>query len=317
MFTLLVRNFKSICDGLAMRKPDFFIVGAQRSGTTAMMTYLGKHPEIFMVNDVEPHFFGTDLHRPTYIRDERSYQSLFNEAKDEKRVGEKSVGYLYSKRAAVEIKEYQPSAKIIIMLRNPVDVLYSRHSRRVYFGNEDIFDFEAALDAEEDRRQGLQLPKGVGLREAWRLLYRDRVKFVEQVQRYLDTFGRENVHIIIFDDFINDTASVYRDTLRFLDVNPDFQPEFQKLNIDRHVRSEGIHSFLKRPPKAVRSFVKTVTPFRLRQRVVNVLLSLNTKHEPRPPLPQKLRSQLQAEFLPEVEQLSKLLGRDLTHWCQT
>ncbi len=83
-----------------MRKPDFFIVGAPKCGTTAMKSYLGEHPEIFMPrSDREPHFFGTDLYKRTFIRDEQSYLSLFAEAKNEKRVGEKSVRYLYSEQA--------------------------------------------------------------------------------------------------------------------------------------------------------------------------------------------------------------------------
>ena len=301
-----------------MRKPDFFIVGGLRCGTTAMRNYLHEHPEIFMARPFHGnHIFATDLFRPNFIRDKQSYLSLFDEAQDEKRVGEKSAGYLYSKRAAVEIKEFQSSAKIIIILRNPVDMVYSSHSRHVYFGSENIFDFEAALEAEEDRRRGLRLPKGISLEAADYLPYRDWVKFVEQVRRYLDTFGRENVHIIIFDDFTSDTANVYRDTLRFLGVDPNFQPEFRKVNINRRVRSRILNNFLFNPPEVIRSFIKAVVPFPLLLRLGRSLKRLNTNYGPRQPLAPKLKKKLQTEFLPEVEQLSKLLGRDLTHWCQT
>src|SRR3989339_415720 len=137
-----------------MRKPDFFIVGAPKSGTTAMCTYLKQHPEIFMPEKKESHFFGTDLNSPRFIRDKKIYLSLFSKAKDERRVGESSVWYLYSKKAASEIKEFSPSASIIIMLRNPVDMLYSQHSQFLYNGNEDIACFEEALNAEQDRRRG-------------------------------------------------------------------------------------------------------------------------------------------------------------------
>ena len=301
-----------------MRKPDFFIVGATRSGTTSMRNYLQEHPDIFIPRiPGEPHFFGSDLYRQNDIRDEQVYLSLFDEAKDEIRVGEKSVSYLYSKRAAVEIKEFQPSAKIIIMLRNPVDVMYFSHSQLFYYGLESLFDFKAALDAEGDRSRGLRLPKDVGLQEAWKFLYRDKVRFAEQVQGYLDTFGRENVNINIFDDFVRDTSRVYKDNLLFLDVAPDFQPEFRAFNTDRRVRSVAMHKFIKRAPQSIRLLMKIVAPFQLRQRVVDGLRRLNSNPEPRVLLPQELRRQLQAELLPEVEQLSTLLGRDLTHWCQT
>ncbi len=303
-----------------MRKPDFFIVGATRSGTTSMKNYLQEHPDIFIprIPD-EPHFFGSDLYRSIWhIRNEQVYLSLFDEAKDEIRVGEKSNGYLYSTRAALEIKAFQPSAKIVIMLRNPVDVMYFSHSQMLHNGLESFVDFKAALDAEEDRSRGLRLPKGVGLQKARRfLLYRGRVQFAEQVQRYLDTFGRENVNINVFDDFVRDTPRVYKDTLLFLDVAPDFQPEFRAFNTDRRVRSVAMQNFIRRPPQSILSFIKIVTPLQLRQRAVNSLVRLNSKLEPRIQLPQELRKQLQAELLPEVEQLSTLLGRDLTHWCQT
>ena len=107
----------------------------------------------------EPHFFGRDLYSPRFIRDEERYLSLFYGAESHKRAGEASVYYLCSKRAAKEIKEFSPSACIIIMLRNPADMIYSLHSQRLYSGHENISDFEAALEAEEERKRGLRCPK--------------------------------------------------------------------------------------------------------------------------------------------------------------
>ncbi|MDV2495301.1 MAG: sulfotransferase [bacterium] len=300
-----------------MRKPDFFIVGAPRCGTTAMKSYLGEHPEIFIPPaDIEPHFFGSDMYQQSFIRDEQEYLSLFAGAKDERRVGEKSTRYLYSERAAVEIKEYQPSASIIVMLRNPVDQLYSLHNLRLYIERENIVDFEAALEAEEDRKRGLRLPDSISLREAWTLTYREIPRYTHQVQRYLDVFGRRNVHIIIFDDFISDLTKVYGDTLRFLRVDPGFQPEFRKISPSRRVRSRTVQSLLTNRPQFVRSFMKVIMPLQLRKRVFESLFALNLSYAPRPPMRPELRRQLQEEFLPEVEQLSRLLGRDLTHWCK-
>jgi hypothetical protein len=108
-----------------MRKPDFFIVGAPKSGTTAMYFYLKQHPEIFMPERKELHFFGSDFFAPHFVRDLKEYLKFFEGADNKKRIGEASVWYLYSKRAAFEIKEFNPDADIIIMLRNPVDMMYS------------------------------------------------------------------------------------------------------------------------------------------------------------------------------------------------
>jgi hypothetical protein len=280
-----------------------------------MRNYLGEHPEIFMASDVEPQFFGTDLDSPRFIRDEKQYFSLFAEAKDEKRVGEKSPRYLLSVRAATEIKAYEPSSRIIIMLRNPVDMLNALHTINLNHGFEDIFNLKAALVAEMHRKAGQRLPPSIHPAENWLLLYRETVRYAEQVQRYLDAFGREQIHIIIFDDIVSDVARVYRETLRFLYVDPDFQTDFRRVYPTIRYRSRALNNFLNKPPPRLRSLVLALTPLQVRDRITKGIRFLNKAPVRAPDL--KLRRQLQAELVPEVEQLSKLLDRDLTHWCQS
>src|ERR1700687_4738832 len=182
-----------------MSKPDFFIVGAPKCGTTALYRCLEAHPQIFVPERKEIHHFGTDLYSPTYLRDSNEYLSLFGNAGDAKRIGEASVWYLFSKRAAVEIKDFCGRASIIIMLRNPVDMIYSLHSQHLYNGTEEIQDFAEALDAEEARKRGRRLPKNVPATE--RLFYREVARYTDQVDRYLKAFGDDNVKVIIYDDF--------------------------------------------------------------------------------------------------------------------
>src|SRR5436190_21521408 len=110
-----------------MKTPNFFIVGAPKCGTTAMYEFLKQHPQIFMTRK-EVDFFGSDLYMKERIRDESAYLQLFAAATDEFRVGEGSVWYLYSKRAAAEIKRFVSDARIIIQLRDPTDMIYSLHS---------------------------------------------------------------------------------------------------------------------------------------------------------------------------------------------
>ena len=302
-----------------MRKPDFFIVGAPKCGTTSMSEYLKQHPEIFVSEPKEPHFFGTDLKslwsdRFERYRDKDKYLSLFADVRDEKRVGEASPWYLYSRQAAVEIKQFNPVSRIIIMLRNPVEMVYSLHGQQLYNGNEDIFDFEEALEAEEDRRNGRRLPETAHNPAA--LFYTDTARYCGQVQRYFDVFGRENVHIIVFDDFIGDTSQVYRETLEFLEVAPDFQLQFAVHNPAKSIRSTRLHRFTVARPAFLRR-VKWVLPNSLRRRMVKSLVRFNVRKGSRPPLSQELRHRLQQDFMEEVEGLSVLLDRDLTHWCRT
>jgi hypothetical protein len=298
-----------------MKKPNFFIVGAPKCGTTAMSEYLKQHPEVFVPRKKELYYFGSDLLVFSRSRiSEGEYLSYFAEARDEKRLGEASVWYLFSKVAASEIKEFCPSAGIIIMLRNPVDMIYSLHSQLLSTGNEDIEDFEAALQAEDDRKRGLRLPRHRS--SAGDLLYRETAKYTDQIKRYLDVFGRENVHVIIFDDFVRDTALVYKQTCEFLKVNGGFYPEFRVVNPNKSLRSQTLLYLIKYPPPAAQRLGEALLPERLRRGLRRRLRLLNTRYDHRPTMEPELRRRLQAEFLPEVMQLSELVGRDLTHWCQ-
>jgi hypothetical protein len=296
-----------------MRRPDFFIVGAPKCGTTAMQDYLGQHPEIFMPDMKEAHFFGADLDAPVYLRDEKKYLALFAKARDEKRIGEASVFYLYSKQAAREIKAFAPDASIIVMLRNPVEMIYSLHSQRLYNGNEDIEDFEAALDAEEDRKRGLRLPKDRHLLAG--LFYRDVAKYSDQLQRYIDVFGREQIKVIIFDEFKRGTAQVYKDTCQFLGVAPTFNPTIRVINGNKGVRSITYRNIIFRP-SMLRKVARRVIPDTPRRRIIRVLERVNLKYEERPPMNPELKRRLKEEFRPEVEKLSKLLDCDLTYWSR-
>ena len=300
-----------------MRRPDFFIVGAPKCGTTALYEYLKQHPEVFMPREVkEPHFFGSDFNTSFFIREKQEYLSLFANARDEKRVGEASVWYLYSKKAAAEIKDFAPAAKIIVMLRNPIDMMHALHSQRLFNGSEDIMDFSIALNAEEDRKRGLRMPPHPHLVEG--LFYREVAKYTEQVQRYLEVFGAAPVKIIIYDDFKQDTARVYREVCAFLDVDTEFKANFRVINANKSVRTSGILDFTRQPPSLAAEWAKKLVPLRARKevmwQVVKVLRRLNTRYEQRAPVPPELRTRLKKEFAPEVERLGKLLGRDLSHW---
>jgi hypothetical protein len=281
-----------------------------------MYTYLKQHPEIFMPKLKEPHFFGSDHHRINQpIFTAGWYLAHFRQAAGEKRVGEASTSYLHSKLAPVEIKEFAGSARIIIMLRNPVDMMYAYHSTTLHGGFEFIEDFQAALDAEEKRKQGLLWPNRPGIVEC--LFYRDLARYTQQVWRYLQVFGPENVHIIVYEDFKGDTAQVYRETLQFLDVNPDFAPDFRVVYSSRRLRSKRLQEFFLEPPQGICTLRKVLLTTNMRNSLFNALWRLNTVVEPRPPMAPELRNRLQSEFASEVQDLSDLLCRDLSYWCRS
>jgi len=297
-----------------MNKPDFFIVGAPKTGTTALYSYLKEHPEIFMPEIKELHYFGSDLRFNTTRRSEEDYLSHFISVKNEKRIGEASVRYLSSKKAAVEIKAWSPLARIIIMLRNPVDTIHSLHSQTLYNGNENIQELEAALDAERYRKLGIGIPQTAFLIDS--LFYRETVRYSEQVERYFKVFGRDKVRVIIFDDFINNTTEVYRETLRFLNVEETFQQDFPIINSNKIIRNNLLRDFLRYPPAGIQRFGRTFIPPVFRQQFKKKIMRLNTKHVERAPMNNALKHKLRNELRPEIEKLSKLLDRDLTSWIQ-
>jgi hypothetical protein len=263
---------------------------------------LKAHPEIFMSSEKELYYFDSDLRPEGWTQPSlEQYLSHFASAGDREVVGEATPSYLRSERAPHAIKAFNPKARILIMLRNPVDVMHSLHSSALY-SREPLTDFEAALGADAKRRG----PEHIG--------YRDFVDFLRQVRTYFATFGRTSVHVIIFDDLERDPRSVYENALRFLGASPSFVPEFVVVGANENVRYSGLQKNVARPPELLRAVTHTLIPERLRSRVRQAILGANLVTQPRAPMDPAFRRHLQKEFEPQVEQLSKLLDLDLSSW---
>jgi Sulfotransferase family len=295
------------------RMPDFLIAGAPKCGTTAMYEYLRQHPAVFMPFHKEPLYFGSDLTRRYGAMSREDYLRLFAPAEADQRVGEASAWYLYSKRAAMEIAEASPDARVVAMFRDPVDVMYAQHSQLLFSEQEDIEDFATALDAEEDRAAGRRLPRGPIRPE--NLLYRRVVRFAEQLERYLDVFGRDRVHVIVHDDLRADLAGEYRRLLEFLDVDPEFVPDFFPANENKRVRRRWLQRLIWNPP-LLRPLIPGLRRFPAAHALRARLLSLNSERIERPPMDPALRSRLREELRPEIESLGRLIRRDLSAWTQ-
>jgi len=293
------------------RSPDFFIVGAPKCGTTALYEFLRAHPDIYMPEGKELEYFGSDLKKnPKKTMDE--YLFFFKGWNNEKVVGEASVRYLYSKKAAEEIKEFEPNAKILIMVRNLVDLLYSYHSQELYNGNENIEKLLDAIEAEADRKNGLKIPDTNFLPDA--LFYMEQMKISDQIERYIETFGSEQVHIIVYDDFKSDIKNTYKKVLEFLDVNMDFTPEFKVINPNKKIRSSLLSNFVGKQPRITREFIKIFTTLNFRQKIRKYLRKINTNYDQRDPMSYELREYLTKKLAPEIDKISKLLDRDLSSW---
>ncbi len=296
------------------RTPDFFLVGAPKSGTTALFDWLGQHPRIHAPVEKEPHHFGSDLDFRDHPRLSReTYLALFAGTRPDQLTGEASVFSLLSERAADEIAAFRPDAKIIALFRNPVDVIHSFHSQRRWNTTEDLEDLRDALAAEADRREGRRLPAHVGLVQG--LQYRRVAAYGTQLQRFVDRFPRNQLLVLLHEDLQRDPAAVYATTCRFLGLEPDPGVALRKVNVNKTPRSRLLRGLLwKRPPLLDRAARLLVPRASWRKALRRMVDRLNMREAPREPLEAGLRRQLSAELKPEVEHLSRLIGRDLTHW---
>lgn len=261
----------------------------------------------------EPSYFCTDLDSGTpadgriFTRDLATYLALFRPAEEGQIAGEASPFYLYSTSAAERIAAFRPDARIIIMLRDPADMIRYLHARRYFVGSEDIEGFEDALAAEGARKRGERLPTDV--RNVKGLFYREVGRYADQVERYLRRFPAEQIKVIIFEEFRTDPVGTYRDVLKFLAVDTDQVLRPESVNPSLGVRSRRLHRFLLKP--SLRNGFRRVLPRALQRPFRDLAARVNTQQR-RPvfdPLP---RSRLQEEYGSDVERLSKLIGRDLT-----
>jgi len=297
-----------------MKQPNFFIVGAPKSATTALVEYLRRHPEIFLVpGPLEPGFFAADLHHLQLVRERPDYLRLFEDATDAHiAVGEKTVWHMYSKVAAQRIHDFQPDAKIIVMLRNPVDVIAALHGQQLRDANEVITDLKDALEAESERMAGHRIPRITHFREG--LFYRDMVRFDVQVQRYLDTFDRSQIHIIIYDDFQRDTRKAFQKVLAFLEVDTSFETDFSNIRGNANIRSHHLHRLLHKPPDWLERGLRAAVPINVLRKVRMALVQANAPTRARRSMPRSLRQRLLESVGPEIDRLGSIIGRDLTMW---
>lgn len=308
-----------------MRKPDLFIIGAPKSGTTSMYDLLGGHPQIFMSALKEPLYFSPDVRsganrqRLEHPRDEARYIKLFAGARDERRLGEATTRYLVSRVAASLVADFQPQARAIAMLRDPVDMLHALHNERVSQGHEPIEDFSDALAADAQRARGELLPDGSNELGS---VYRESARYADGLMRWFDALGRDRVHVMIFEDFTRDPATEFARVLEFLEVDGAYQPASFAARNASHRQRRVVRLLVDSPAgdwlthKLLGTLVGADRRARLALRFRQS--RLNRRAAPRSAIDPTLRASLGAELRPDVERLGELLGRDLVSlWLAT
>lgn len=200
--------------------PNFLIIGAARCGTTSLYDSLNEHPNIYLPEHKrpEPHFF---LKSYEYNKGLKYYSSkYFSKWRNEKAIGEASTSYIYQSYVPERIHNHIPDVKMIALLRNPVDRAYSNYWVSVHNGLEDL-SFENALESEKTR---IHSEKSTFWKAIQPYAYMNRGFYYQQLSRYFRYFKKEQLLIIIFEDFIYEPAPVLKMVFQFLEVDDNFLP---------------------------------------------------------------------------------------------
>lgn len=301
---------------MAQSKPNLFIIGQPKSGTSALYSFLRQHPDICMGSTKEPQYFCRDLrsqyfHLARLERTDENYLKLFSHCGEKPVLGEASTAYLYSRQAAQEIAAFNPDAKIIAILREPVDFLYSYHLQlqrnSCLFETEE--DFVTALDLEDSRKNGENIPPGCF--DPQFLYYAERTRYVEQLQRYYAVFPEQQIMVVIYDDFQADNARIYKEVVDFLGIDADFVPDMAMVNTKVRARNRRLKQAADQLIFPLKQRLRTLLPNRFYKASRSLYRRMIFSKAPIPPLDETTRQALKQRYLPQVQQLSEFLHRDL------
>ena len=295
-----------------MQKVDFFIVGAPKCGTSAMHVYLNQHPNIFMPKEKELYFHDTDLNFKRPRITESEYKAHFANAKKEL-IGEATATYLRSEKAAQNIYKANPKAKIIIMLRDPVEMIYSLHNELVSNGDEVIQDFDEALKAVkrvpgENLSTQLYCPLEC-------LDYVDMGMYANQVKRYYEAFDSDQIKVISFEYFKDHTREVYEGVLEFLGVALESDLTFDRVNPNSATKNKAFQRFMRDIPESVKSIARLAIPFKKhRKKLFDKMNEMNQTIEVRKPMNPETRKRLRAIYKNDIAELAEIAGWHFKHY---
>ncbi len=299
-----------------MTLPTFLVIGAAKSGTTSLVSYLKQHPEVFVPTSKEPNYFALKgfegpprgpapskiLEQMLYNwsrTDLTAYRRLFAPAGAEPARGEGSVRYLYFKDTPARIRALVPNVRLVAILRDPVARLYSHYmmNRQIQLEPLGLAD---AIAAEEAR-----IADGWG----WDWHYTRAGLYAEQLERYYALFQRDQIAVFLYEDFVADPLGVYAQICRHIGVDPSFEPDMsQRGMVTRLPRNLWLDRRLNWP-SPLRRFLLRRRVRRLSRPVMRRLNAWNTR--PVPPMPEGLRAELAERFRADQTRLSELLGREI------
>lgn len=300
---------------------DFFIIGAPKCGTTSLVEYLSSHPDIGFSQIKEPHYFSDDFPGYQEVKDYESFMSsCFSQYENDKKLmyGEGSVFYLYSDVAIKNILAYNPEAKFIVMIRNPIDLVYSLYAQLLFTSDENIDSFDKAWELCELRRsQKKKIPRTC--REPFFLQYDKMGLLAKNVERFYKLVPENQRKTIIFDDFIQNTEKVYVEVIEFLGLQNDQRKDFPRVNANAKVHSQLLNIISRHPPKFLIDCADKIKAFfGIKSLMIGSLFhyakQINKVEEKREPMQEDLRLEIFKCFESDIKKLEKLENTDFSHW---
>jgi len=288
-------------------KPNLFIVGAPKCGTTAWVEYLGEHPRIAFSRVKEPHYFALDLPGIRFVKTEAEYEALFDQAGSATIVGEASVMSLFSKVAAEQIRRYNPDARILIFLRRQQDYLPSLHQQFLYTFQDCIDDFEQAWRL-SGQRTWADIPETC--KEPKLLDYKAMGRFDEQVGRFLANFPPAQVRVLRFEEWVRQPRETYLDILSFLGLEDDGRSDFRRINEAKQHRWERLARILNYPPRWLLPPVNAIKAAMGKDTlgIAEAITSLNRKRGYRHPIAPSLKAEIEAFYREDNRRLDRRLS---------
>ena len=284
--------------------PNFFIVGAPKCGTTSLYFHLKQHPQVYLPAVKEPHFF-SDCSDPSKIStehcngDRSAYLRLYEEASGYLAIGDASPSYLSDRNAPSRIKQESPEAKIIIILRDPVERAYSQYMMNRFAGLDTMPFLDAIQYHDKHEQPGWWLPRS----------YVELGMYSEQVERYFDLFGRENVLVLLSEDLTKNPEKLFADLANHIGVAPDFfagSRLSEAQNTYRMPRFMFAYRLL--TSNRVTEIRRKVMPEALKRWLRQSHFLYQTR---KPAMDKRAKEHLMSIFGPDLDRLETLLGRRL------
>lgn len=302
-----------------MQVPNFFMLGFPKCGTTAMANYLASNPQVFFSRPKEIFFWNSDVPTEQEIYDVTTverYLKFFEAAGPQHRaVGEGSTTYIFSAVAAERILDFNPSARILVMVRNPVKMIQSWHHECVYNFLEDVPDFEVAWSLQGRRAEGHDVPRTCKYPKL--LQYREIGTFADYLEPLTKIVPPAQLKVVVLEEFAENPRAHYADVCQFLGINDDGRTEFPPARESQGHAWPALSKLIWHPPKWLAPVARAIR-LRSGQKPTGVLGNVKRvlcrRKKQRPGIKPEFEQYIRETFAAENKRLESLLGRQLDLW---